>query len=54
MPIQQRSDAQGSFYRWGNSGKKYYYIVNNKRSRDIAKQKAKRQGMAIIISRNIN
>lgn len=40
-------DKDGTFYRWGEHGKKYYYIPNNVRSRDIAKEKAKRQGRAI-------
>lgn len=47
MPVQRGRDSQGSFYRWGNSGKKYYYIPGSKRSRELAKQKALKQGRAI-------
>ena len=45
MPIAKGRDSKGNFMRWG-SGKKYYYISGNKRSRNIALKKAVRQGMA--------
>lgn len=47
MPVQRNKDSIGCFYRWGNHGKKYYYIPNNKKSRMIAKNKASKQGKAI-------
>jgi len=50
MPVQWGKDSHGSFYRWGQSGHKYYYIINNKRSRDNARKKAHKQGIAIKIS----
>lgn len=52
MPVQRGINKQGSFYRWGNHGKKYYYIVGSKLSRKIAKNKALRQGRAIKASQN--
>lgn len=47
MPIFRRKDNIGSFYQYGDTGKKYYYITNNKRSRLIAKRKAIKQMRAI-------
>jgi hypothetical protein len=47
MPLQNRQDAKGSFYRWGNSGYKYYYTIGNHRSREKAKEKAMKQARAI-------
>jgi hypothetical protein len=47
MPVRNGRDSNGPFYRWGNSGKKYYYKPNNEKSRDMAKEKAKKQGIAI-------
>jgi len=43
-------DSKGPFYRWGLTGKKYYYKVNHEKSRVIAKEKARKQGIAIKIS----
>ncbi len=50
MPIHNGRDSNGPFYQWGNSGKRYHYIPGNKRSRDIAKQKATKQAVAIYSS----
>lgn len=47
MPIHTGKDSRGSYYQWGNHGKKYYYIVGNKMSRDTAKMKARRQATAV-------
>lgn len=47
MPVHRSKDKKGCFYQWGNHGKKYYYIINNKRSMNIAKNKATRQGIAV-------
>ena len=49
MPIRRGTDVIGSYYQWG-SQKKYYYKTNNKRSRDSAKDKAKKQARAIYAS----
>lgn len=46
MPVENGEDKYGSYFRWGR-GKKYYYIVGNKRSRDYAKLKAQRQGRVV-------
>lgn len=50
MPVQRGSDSNGPYYRWGDSGKKYYYTSNSVTSRENAKDKARRQGAAIKIS----
>lgn len=47
MPARRGRDRKGSFYRWGNSGKKYYYSPGSKISRERAKEKAEKQGRAI-------
>ena len=46
MPVHRRQDSNGPYFQWGNHGKKYYYIANNKRSRELAKEKAAKQGRA--------
>jgi hypothetical protein len=43
MPLQR----VGNSYRWGDSGKRYYYKVGDKKSREEAKAKAMRQARAI-------
>jgi hypothetical protein len=50
MPVMLSKDKLGNFARWGNRGKKYYYIPNNKISREKAKALAFKQGRAIKIS----
>jgi hypothetical protein len=50
MPVKRSKDSKGPYYRYGNSGKKYYYIPGNKRSRAIALNKANRQARAIYSS----
>ena len=47
MPVERKADTRGSYYRWGQSGAKYYYTPNNKQSRENAKQSAMRQGRAV-------
>lgn len=47
MPVHRSVDSNGPYYQWGGHGKKYYYISGNKKSRDIAYNKARIQGMAI-------
>lgn len=51
MPVMLGTDKSGSYARWGNRGKKYYYIPNNKISRERAKTLALKQGKAIWVSR---
>lgn len=36
-----------NYYQWGVHGKKYYYILGDKGSREAARSKAARQGRAI-------
>lgn len=47
MPVQCNKDKVGPFCRWGQHGKKYYYIKGNSRSKQISISKAKKQGIAI-------
>jgi hypothetical protein len=46
MPVQRGKDSKGPYYQWGGSGKKYHYTPGNKRSRDLAREKATKQGQA--------
>lgn len=50
MPIHRGKDSIGSFYQWGNSGKKYYYTTGNTTSRNNAYNKAAKQAQAIYSS----
>jgi hypothetical protein len=50
MPVKRKLDSKGPFYMWGLHGKKYYYIINNKKSRENAKRKAHLQERAIYYS----
>ena len=52
MPVNRGNDTNGPYYRWGNNGKKYYYVANNKQSRELARKKCLKQGAAIEISKN--
>ena len=47
MPLLRGNNIHGYFYKWGNTGKKYYYISGNNRSRNLAKLRAMRQMRAI-------
>jgi len=47
MPIHTGSDANGTYYQYGNRGKKYYYNSNNSNEEEEAYQKAVRQAIAI-------
>lgn len=50
MPFQVGKDKDGSYIRWGNSGKKYHFNIKSKRSFNSAYNKARKQALAIIIS----
>lgn len=50
MPTQRGKDSKGCFYKWGKSGKKYYYKVGSATSRENAKKKANKQARAIYAS----
>jgi len=50
MPIYRGYDTHGPFYQWGTRGKNYYYISGNKKSRDLAKLKSRKQAIAIYAS----
>lgn len=46
MPVHQGEDETGSFFQWGESGKKYYYDEDDDTSREDAEDRARRQGRA--------
>lgn len=47
MPIHSGKDSEGSFYQWGETGKKYYFNPEDKESKSRAKNKAEAQQTAI-------
>ena len=47
MPTMRGKDTKGCYYKYGDTGKKYYYTCGNKISRETAKKKAAKQGRAI-------
>lgn len=49
MPVKRSKDSKGPYYQWGNA-KKYYYTSGSKISRERAKKRASRQGVAIKIN----
>lgn len=55
MPLQQgyttRDGERVGWYRWGESGKRYFYEPGNPHSRASAKGLAERQGRAIEASK---
>jgi hypothetical protein len=52
MPIKRGTDSKGPFFRYGLSGKKYYYTPGDKESRDKARNKAGKQAQAIKASQS--
>jgi hypothetical protein len=42
MPVQRGKDRKGSYYQWGDSGKRYYYETGNKDSREAAAEMLKK------------
>lgn len=46
MPVQLKQDAKGCFAQWGNSGAKYYYKCGDPAARQVATEKASKQGRA--------
>ena len=52
MPVLRGKDSKGSYYRWGENGKKYYYKSGSEQSRERAKSKAALQGRAIKASQH--
>lgn len=46
MPVHRGTDSNGPYYQWGNHGKKYYYKLGDKVSREKAKKQASAQGAA--------
>ena len=52
MPIRQTIKDGKSAYQYGTTGKKYTFNPNDKQSRKRAKEKAKRQGIAVQTNKN--
>ena len=46
MPIHHSHDKKGSYYKWGNHGKKYHFTGSDKTSARLAKLKALKQQQA--------
>ena len=46
MPVQRGKDADGPFFRWGRTGRKYRYRTGDERGRDRARARAVLQGRA--------
>lgn len=47
MPVVTGRDLIGSYYKWGKTGKHYYYTPGDPVSRQKARRKARIQGIAI-------
>ena len=47
MPIHSGKDKQGNFYRWGTTGKKFYFDPESEISKGRALSGAKKQEAAI-------
>lgn len=47
MPLKQGYEDDMGWYRWGKTGKKYYYTPGDEKSRVRARNKAVKQGRAI-------
>lgn len=47
MPVELGRDKEGCFAKWGKSGAKYHYTCGNEVSRNNAKEKAYKQGLAV-------
>ena len=45
MPIHLRKDKKGSYYQWGNHGKKYYFFTQH--GKIIAYGKSVKQAQAV-------
>lgn len=52
MPLERVQHKGKPAYRWGKHGKAYTYTAGNKSSRERAKKKALKQGMAIEYSKH--
>lgn len=50
MPIHRGVERGKGFYQWGKSGKKYFYTISDKKSREAAYKKALKQARAIYAS----
>ena len=51
MPLIHKKDKKGIYFKYGPTGKKYYYNPDDVVNLYIAKYKARKQGKAIEISK---
>lgn len=47
MPLKTGKDSEGSYVKYGDSGKKYHYTAGDAASRERAKKKALKQAAAM-------
>ena len=52
MPIKSGRDSKGFYYKYGDSGTKYYYKAGDDKGENKAYMSAVRQAAAINISKN--
>jgi hypothetical protein len=50
MPLINRDDRHGRYFKWGERGHKYYYVPGDRISRNQAKRFAMKQMYAIQFS----
>jgi len=53
MPLINNHDKNGRFWKYGKTGKKYYYKAGDSYSRSEAKIKAIKQGRVIEIKKHV-
>jgi len=53
MPIINGKDKNGPYYQFGMTGKRYYYELGNKLSREIARERCVKQARAIKRSQSL-
>lgn len=51
MPIQRGYSSGKGYFKWGTKGKKYYYKIGSKISREKAYEKAHKQMIAIFANK---
>jgi len=52
MPVKECQENGKPGFKWGDEGKCYTYTPNDKTSRENARRKVEKQGVAIEISKN--
>jgi len=52
MPINLRQDTNGTYYQWGDHGKKYYFKPHDDFTKQLAFNEALQQGRAMFANSN--